>query len=180
VKPSYARSWSYSFAPHHVSTVRRAQQTALSIPTDPSSRFKSPSTALRDRSALLGVTPPASGRSSPFTYNPSGPSGQRYADDLEGQNDEALEGLAAKVKLLKDVSRALLSDPTKRAQIGFLAPRSRLGSETRSASRRCSSARWCVLTCRCADLALLTRACARGRTTHSLKPRASSLARFAA
>jgi hypothetical protein len=30
--------------------------------------------------------------------------GQRYADDLEGQNDEALEGLSAKVKLLKDVS----------------------------------------------------------------------------
>jgi hypothetical protein len=27
-------------------------------------------------------------------------------DDLEGQNDEALEGLAAKVKLLKDVSGA--------------------------------------------------------------------------
>lgn len=25
-------------------------------------------------------------------------------DDLEGQNDEALEGLSAKVKLLKDVS----------------------------------------------------------------------------
>ena len=31
------------------------------------------------------------------------PSGQRFADDLEGQNDEALEGLTAKVKLLKDV-----------------------------------------------------------------------------
>jgi len=30
--------------------------------------------------------------------------GQRYADDLEGQNDEALEGLSAKVKLLKDIT----------------------------------------------------------------------------
>lgn len=30
--------------------------------------------------------------------------GQRYADDLESQNDEHLEGLTAKVKLLKDVS----------------------------------------------------------------------------
>jgi len=30
--------------------------------------------------------------------------GQRYADDLEGQNDEALDGLSAKVKLLKDVN----------------------------------------------------------------------------
>jgi len=29
--------------------------------------------------------------------------GQRYADDLEGQNDEAIEGLSKKVKLLKDV-----------------------------------------------------------------------------
>lgn len=34
--------------------------------------------------------------------------GQRYADDLEGQNDEALEGLSAKVKLLKDVSEFYL------------------------------------------------------------------------
>jgi len=32
------------------------------------------------------------------------PSGHRFADDLEGQNDERLEGLAAKVKLLKDIS----------------------------------------------------------------------------
>ncbi|KAF8971540.1 hypothetical protein BDZ97DRAFT_1914007 [Flammula alnicola] len=66
--------------------------------------------SLRDRSALLGATPPASGRSSPFggsAYNPSGaypPNGHRYADDLEGQNDEALDGLSAKVKLLKDIT----------------------------------------------------------------------------
>ncbi|KAF8168308.1 hypothetical protein B0H34DRAFT_55209 [Crassisporium funariophilum] len=69
--------------------------------------------SLRDRSALLGNTPPASGRSSPFggsIYHPGG--GQqhhhqnehRYADDLEGQNDEALDGLSAKVKLLKDIT----------------------------------------------------------------------------
>ncbi|KAI0824100.1 hypothetical protein BC628DRAFT_1379816 [Trametes gibbosa] len=52
-------------------------------------------TTLRDRSTLLGTadytTPPSSGR-------------QRYADDLEGQNDEHLEGLTAKVKLLKDIT----------------------------------------------------------------------------
>ncbi|KAL4243056.1 t-SNARE coiled-coil homology domain-containing protein [Abortiporus biennis] len=30
--------------------------------------------------------------------------GQRFADDLEGQNDEHLEGLTAKVKLLKDIT----------------------------------------------------------------------------
>ncbi|KAF4622871.1 hypothetical protein D9613_001626 [Agrocybe pediades] len=69
--------------------------------------------SLRDRSALLGATPPASGRSSPFggsVYNPN-PNhyqqqqfGHRYADDLEGQNDEALDGLSAKVKLLKDIT----------------------------------------------------------------------------
>ena len=75
-------------------------------------------TTLRDRSQLLGTsdynTPPSSGRSSPFAgalANGSGvgrevpfqPMGQRYADDLEGQNDEHLEGLTAKVKILKDV-----------------------------------------------------------------------------
>ncbi|KAF7306735.1 SNARE complex subunit [Mycena indigotica] len=53
------------------------------------------------RSSLLGPTPPASGRSSPYNYEPTG---QRFADDLEGQNDEALEGLSAKVKLLKDIT----------------------------------------------------------------------------
>jgi len=30
--------------------------------------------------------------------------GHRYADDLEGQNDEMLEGLSAKVKVLKDIT----------------------------------------------------------------------------
>jgi blocked early in transport 1 len=58
--------------------------------------------SLRDRSALLGSP---SGRSSPFGAQAGQHlNGQRYADDLEGQNDEALEGLSAKVKLLKDVS----------------------------------------------------------------------------
>lgn len=56
---------------------------------------------LRDRSTLLG-TPPISGRSSPFDGIQA--NGHRYADDLEGQNDEALEGLSSKVKQLKDVS----------------------------------------------------------------------------
>jgi len=72
-----------------------------------SQRIRS-SPSLRDRSALLGATPPASGRSSPFggsvyTAAPQA-AGHRYADDLEGQNDEALEGLSAKVKLLKDIT----------------------------------------------------------------------------
>ncbi|TCD70066.1 hypothetical protein EIP91_005047 [Steccherinum ochraceum] len=47
-------------------------------------------------------TPPSSGRSSPFGGHQAG--GHRYADDLEGQNDENLEGLTAKVKLLKDIT----------------------------------------------------------------------------
>jgi len=60
--------------------------------------------SLRDRSALLGeyYTPPASGRSTPEPSTLYG--GQRYADDLEGQNDERLEGLTAKVKILKDIT----------------------------------------------------------------------------
>lgn len=66
--------------------------------------------SLRDRTNLLGETygtPPASGRSTPFQTHGDdhAPSGHRFADDLEGQNDERLEGLTAKVKLLKDVSR---------------------------------------------------------------------------
>ncbi|KAF9785976.1 hypothetical protein BJ322DRAFT_1099735 [Thelephora terrestris] len=63
-------------------------------------------TSLRDRTNLLGETystPPASGRSTPFRDD-SAPRGHRFADDLEGQNDERLEGLTAKVKLLKDIS----------------------------------------------------------------------------
>lgn len=59
---------------------------------------------LRDRSNLLGVTPPSSGRSSPHPPNTYQPAGQRYADDLEGQNDEALEGLSLKVKQLKEAN----------------------------------------------------------------------------
>jgi len=77
-----------------------------------SQRFRAhPSqTSLRDRSSLLGetyYTPPASGRSTPLSTHRDddlAPSGHRFADDLEGQNDERLEGLTAKVKLLKDIS----------------------------------------------------------------------------
>jgi len=69
-----------------------------------SQRIRQPA-SLRDRSNLLGATPPSSGRSSPFSNSSYGqPNGQRYVDDLEGQNDEALEGLSAKVKLLKDIT----------------------------------------------------------------------------
>ncbi|EIM92774.1 protein transport protein BET1 [Stereum hirsutum FP-91666 SS1] len=69
-------------------------------------------TSVRDRSSLglpessspYGFTPPHSGRSSPFNDTSNAGMGHRYADDLEGQNDEALEGLSAKVKLLKDIT----------------------------------------------------------------------------
>ena len=76
--------------------------------TDNQLRYRpTASASLRDRSTLIPeyYTPPSSGRSSPFSGGPNGfqPSGQRFADDLEGQNDEALEGLTAKVKMLKEV-----------------------------------------------------------------------------
>lgn len=48
----------------------------------------------------------ASGRVSPNPYASTGGSAYsnaRTAEDLESQNDEALEGLSAKVKMLKDV-----------------------------------------------------------------------------
>ncbi|KAH8992030.1 protein transport protein BET1 [Lactarius akahatsu] len=66
--------------------------------------------------AALGLdtyapTPPHSGRSSPYPgyHHPSSSDGTpfggtRFADDLEGQNDEAIEGLGAKVKLLKEIT----------------------------------------------------------------------------
>lgn len=74
-------------------------------------------TSVRDRSSLglpessspYAFTPPHSGRSSPFNDTSNAGMGHRYADDIEGQNDEALEGLSAKVKLLKDVSEFCLS-----------------------------------------------------------------------
>lgn len=79
-------------------------------------------TSVRDRSSLglpessspYGFTPPHSGRSSPFNDTSNAGMGHRYADDLEGQNDEALEGLSAKVKLLKDVSEFCLLFPLVR------------------------------------------------------------------
>ncbi|KAF8740666.1 hypothetical protein AX14_007799 [Amanita brunnescens Koide BX004] len=68
-----------------------------------SHRIRAPG-SLRDRSSLLGVTPPASGRSSPLNDPYVRPNGHRFADDLEGQNDEMMDGLSAKVKLLKDIT----------------------------------------------------------------------------
>jgi hypothetical protein len=56
-------------------------------------------TALRDRSALL---PTHSGRASPYLAH-SQQYSNRTADELESQNDEEIEGLSAKVKMLKDV-----------------------------------------------------------------------------
>ena len=64
--------------------------------------------SLRDRSALLGASSQNpysyanSGRSSPYLAHAQ-PHSNRSADELESQNDEHLEGLSAKVKLLKDV-----------------------------------------------------------------------------
>jgi len=60
-------------------------------------------------------TPPHSGRSSPYPgyHNPSSTTdgtpfaGTRFADDLEGQNDDAIEGLGAKVKLLKEITMGI-------------------------------------------------------------------------
>ncbi|KAG8864849.1 hypothetical protein FRB96_003435 [Tulasnella sp. 330] len=75
-----------------------------------------PSTlSYRDRSSqysngtLYSNTPSGSGRTSPLlpTSNGNGNGAygaHRFAEDLEGQNDERLEGLTAKVKLLKDIT----------------------------------------------------------------------------
>ncbi|KAG9120000.1 hypothetical protein FRC07_004687 [Ceratobasidium sp. 392] len=69
-----------------------------------STRLTAPSgLSYRDRSSLL-PSGSNSGRSSPYPYSNTPPQGQRFAEDLEGQNDERLEGLTAKVKLLKDIT----------------------------------------------------------------------------
>lgn len=88
------------------------------------SAIHSSSSTSSSHPARRTLTPPGSGRSTPLGhyynntesssyseqsyggYAGSGgdPNGHRYADDLEGQNDEALEGLSAKVKLLKDIT----------------------------------------------------------------------------
>jgi len=63
-----------------------------------------------DTDSSFAPTPPHSGRSSPYPghYNASSDTaafaGSRFADDLEGQNDEAIEGLSAKVKMLKEIT----------------------------------------------------------------------------
>lgn len=69
------------------------------------------SNANRDRASLFAAPQlSSSGRSSPLpTHYPkhlSGYAANRTADDLEGQNAEHLEGLSAKVRMLKDVSEA--------------------------------------------------------------------------
>ncbi|KAG8969868.1 hypothetical protein FRC03_000114 [Tulasnella sp. 419] len=81
------------------------------------SRLGVPSTLTnRDRSGQSGhspssyngtpysVSPSPSGRTSPYPGGVNGYGAQRTAEDLEGQNDERLEGLTAKVKLLKDIT----------------------------------------------------------------------------
>ncbi|KAI9460238.1 protein transport protein BET1 [Lactarius psammicola] len=71
------------------------------------------SRAALDTSDSYAPTPPHSGRSSPYPgyHDPSSTTtdgtpfgGTRFADDLEGQNDDAIEGLSAKVKLLKEIT----------------------------------------------------------------------------
>ncbi|KAI0286772.1 hypothetical protein BGY98DRAFT_941830 [Russula aff. rugulosa BPL654] len=64
-----------------------------------------------DSGSSFAPTPPHSGRSSPYPGHHDGaPSDTaaytsiRFADDLEGQNDEAIEGLSAKVKMLKEIT----------------------------------------------------------------------------
>jgi hypothetical protein len=85
----------------------------------------------RDRSHVS--TPEPSWRSNSHTPNISGrstpqvASGQRFADDLEGQNDEALEGLTGKVKILKEVCLFVLLALSWRISICLTSPQLSLG-----------------------------------------------------
>ena len=68
-----------------------------------------------DSGSSFALTPPQSGRSSPYPGHHDASSdtaaftSTRFADDLEGQNDEAIEGLSAKVKMLKEVRTTVVS-----------------------------------------------------------------------
>jgi len=76
-------------------------------------RVGQPGLAHREnRAALFGSSSsspaPSSGRTSPFyDFKTTEQARQRSAEELESQNDEQLEGLSAKVKLLKDVTLAI-------------------------------------------------------------------------
>jgi len=62
----------------------------------------------RNQTQGIGTpTPTSSGRSTPFHEQSNFGGRQRSAEELESQNDEAIEGLTAKVKLLKDVTIAI-------------------------------------------------------------------------
>jgi len=53
-------------------------------------------------------TPSSSGRSTPFhDYSSGAQHSSRSAEEVESQNDERIEGLTAKVKLLKEVTIAI-------------------------------------------------------------------------
>jgi hypothetical protein len=73
-----------------------------------------------DSGSSFAPTPPHSGRSSPYPGHYDGASSSdtgaayattRFADDLEGQNDEAIEGLSTKVKMLKEVRQSTTVPP---------------------------------------------------------------------
>jgi len=73
----------------------------------------------RGRTSILPTaTPGSSGRSTPFYEHNYGNASaqQRTAEELESQNDEKLEGLTAKVKLLKDVTIAIGAEVKDSAQ----------------------------------------------------------------
>jgi len=95
----------------------------------PTLRSTASAQSLHNRNSLLGTTSseshgyrstPGSGRSSPYrAADEFAPGGARYADDLEGQNDERLEGLAGKVKMLKDLSKGIQAEVRESAtQLG--------------------------------------------------------------
>ena len=73
--------------------------TSLTAPTGLSYRYGSSSIPMSSEYKSR-PTPPASGRSSPF-------SAHRSAEDLESQNDEQIDGLRAKVQMLKNVRKSL-------------------------------------------------------------------------
>lgn len=86
-----------------------------------------------------------------YPKNMQGYAAQRTAEDIEGQNNDNLEGLSAKVRMLKDVSERRWCSGSKALELTLSVPQItiNIGNEVRDSTkllsgmvRRVLEARW--------------------------------------
>ena len=97
-------------------SAQRIKSTASDVPLNVQRRYRPNARANLGLGAEYS-TPPQSGRSTPYSYNANASgsdqenpyaAGPRFMDNLEAQNDEMIEGLGSKIKMLKDVRESWL------------------------------------------------------------------------